>query len=198
MDPMGPCNTWKVERWSWKSLVFPWFSAKHITILVVTGILGGGIYVSRGWMRLNMRNGSKTPVGHPKNLVTGQLSRVLYTGYIYPYTLNLGVAPSQDASHHQDYEPFLVGNPYCINLHLPLASWEGGQPNIYPISKIGHNTLTKPFPKFVGHGSSNAIKIQGPFWQTNMAMEKLPKKSERKRTHTHTHTHTHTRSAPRT
>ena len=51
-----------------------------------------------------MRNGSKTPVGHPKNLVTGQLSRVLYTGYIYPYTL--GVAPSQDASHHQDYSIF--------------------------------------------------------------------------------------------
>ena len=25
---------------------------------------------------------------------------------------NLGVAPSQDASHHQDYEPVLIGNPY--------------------------------------------------------------------------------------
>ena len=39
----------------------------------------------------------------------------------------LGCPPSQDSSHHQDYEPFLVGNPN-LNLHLPLASWEGGQP----------------------------------------------------------------------
>ena len=28
-----------------------------------------------------------------------------------------GVAPSQDASHHQDYEIFLVGDPE-LNLHL--------------------------------------------------------------------------------
>ena len=28
----------------------------------------------------------------------------------HKYTL--GVAPSQDASDHQDYEPFLIGNPY--------------------------------------------------------------------------------------
>ncbi len=30
-----------------------------------------------------------------------------------------GQPPSQDSSHHQDYEPFLVGNPNQ-NLHLPL------------------------------------------------------------------------------
>ena len=29
----------------------------------------------------------------------------------------LELPPTQDASHHQDYEPFLVGNP-GINLHL--------------------------------------------------------------------------------
>ena len=40
--------------------------------------------------------------------------------------------PSQDASHHQDYEPFLVGNPNQ-NIHLPLESWEGGQPNYYNV-----------------------------------------------------------------
>ena len=32
--------------------------------------------------------------------------------------------PSQDASHHQDYEPFLVGNPN-LNLHFPLLLWGG-------------------------------------------------------------------------
>ena len=39
------------------------------------------------------------------------------------------VVPPPSNSHHQDYEPFLVGIP--INLHLPQESWEGGQPNIY-------------------------------------------------------------------
>ena len=39
---------------------------------------------------------------------------------------HVGLPPTQDASHHQDYEPFLVGNPE-LNLHLPLASWVGGR-----------------------------------------------------------------------
>ena len=46
---------------------------------------------------------------------------------------NLGCPPSQDSSHHQDsglFPIFLLGNPEK-NLHLPLASWEGRQPNIY-------------------------------------------------------------------
>ena len=34
-------------------------------------------------------------------------------------TFILGLPPTQDSSHHQDYEPFLVGNPE-LNLHLPL------------------------------------------------------------------------------
>ena len=37
--------------------------------------------------------------------------------WIYP--------PTQDSSHHQDYEPFLEGNPN-LNLHLRLESWVGG------------------------------------------------------------------------
>ena len=42
--------------------------------------------------------------------------------------LNLGCSPSQDASQHQDYEPFLVGNPNP-NLHFH-SHGEGGQPKI--------------------------------------------------------------------
>ena len=42
---------------------------------------------------------------------------------------NLGMAPSQDASDHQDCEPFWVGNP-DLNLYLPLESWEGATPKI--------------------------------------------------------------------
>ena len=34
------------------------------------------------------------------------------------------IPPSQDASHHQDDIPFLVGNPY-LNLHLPLLLGRG-------------------------------------------------------------------------
>ena len=33
----------------------------------------------------------------------------------------LGLPPTQDASHHQNYETFLVGNPN-LNLYLPLES----------------------------------------------------------------------------
>ena len=44
-------------------------------------------------------------------------------GYHYfwkhPYRNRLGVAPSQDSSHHQEYETFLVGDPE-LNLHFPL------------------------------------------------------------------------------
>ena len=41
----------------------------------------------------------------------------------------LDVAPSQDSSDHQDYEPFLVGNPN-LNLHIPLESCEGAISNV--------------------------------------------------------------------
>ena len=40
------------------------------------------------------------------------------------------VAPSQDASDHQDDITFLIGNPGIpIHLHLPLASCEGATSN---------------------------------------------------------------------
>ena len=42
---------------------------------------------------------------------------------------DLGLPPTQDSSHHQDYYIFRIGNPN-LNLHLPLASWVGGRPNI--------------------------------------------------------------------
>ena len=45
------------------------------------------------------------------------------------------VVPPPSNSHHQDYEPFLVGDPNQ-NLHLPQASWEGGQPKRYPTSFV--------------------------------------------------------------
>ena len=36
------------------------------------------------------------------------------------YTLDL--PPTQDASHHEDYEPFLLGN-LGRNLYLPTMAW---------------------------------------------------------------------------
>ncbi len=44
----------------------------------------------------------------------------------------LDLPPSQDASHHQDHETFLVGNPE-LNLYLPLLQGGGGEPNTYVI-----------------------------------------------------------------
>ena len=43
---------------------------------------------------------------------------------------SLGVAPSQDASDHQEYHIFRSGDPN-LNLHLPLESWEGATPNVF-------------------------------------------------------------------
>ena len=40
----------------------------------------------------------------------------------------LGMAPFEDASDHQDYEPFLVGNP-DFYLYLPLLRGKGPHPN---------------------------------------------------------------------
>ena len=47
--------------------------------------------------------------------------------YIYIYILG---CPPPSNSHHQNDITFLVGD-LNLNLHLPQASWEGGQPNIY-------------------------------------------------------------------
>ena len=47
----------------------------------------------------------------------------------YQSVYNLGCPQAQDASHHQDYYIFRIGDP-GLNLHLPLFLLEGGQPNI--------------------------------------------------------------------
>ncbi len=49
--------------------------------------------------------------------------------YMDPMGYSLGLPPTQDASHHQVDITFLVGNPN-LNLHLPLESWVGGQPEL--------------------------------------------------------------------
>ena len=59
--------------------------------------------------------------------ITGRGPTLLENDFWFAQThdYRLELPPTQDASHHQDYEPFLVGNPE-LNLHLPLASWVGG------------------------------------------------------------------------
>ena len=42
------------------------------------------------------------------------------------------VVPPPSNSHHQDYCIFRLGDPN-LNLHLPLASWEGATPKISKI-----------------------------------------------------------------
>ena len=46
--------------------------------------------------------------GHFGVLLFGEKSPIMWNVMRYP----LGCSPSQDSSHHQDYEPFLVGDPY--------------------------------------------------------------------------------------
>ena len=60
------------------------------------------------------------------------------------YTLELPTGP-QDSSHHQDYEPFLVGNPE-LNLPLMTVTGLGGRPKAYhnlhhKISHQPHHTI---------------------------------------------------------
>ena len=43
----------------------------------------------------------------------------------------LGCSPALDSSHHQDY--YIFGRDPNLNLPLPLASWEEGQPNLYDV-----------------------------------------------------------------
>ena len=56
--------------------------------------------------------------GHPDRL------QVWKPGRNGNHSDTLGCPPSQDSSHHQDYEPFLIGNPN-LNLHFHYY-WEGG------------------------------------------------------------------------
>ena len=44
----------------------------------------------------------------------------------------VGLSPLLSKSHHQDCYVFRLGDPN-LNLHLPLESWEGGQPKGYVI-----------------------------------------------------------------
>ena len=46
----------------------------------------------------------------------GETAKNLWNHHLANY--RLGCPHSQDSSHHQDYEPFLVGDPN-LNLHLP-------------------------------------------------------------------------------
>ena len=56
-------------------------------------------------------------------------------------TYILGLPPIQDASHHQDYEPFLVGNPN-LNLHLPLLLGGGQIQPIYFTWRMGPHLVS--------------------------------------------------------
>ena len=60
----------------------------------------------------------------------------LFIGYI------LGVAPSQDSSHHQDYEPFLVGDPYKPS--FPTVTGRGPHPRYATQSCEDYNKPWNP------------------------------------------------------
>ena len=56
--------------------------------------------------------------GFPPFLTTKKVIRVIFRqnsqlidGFAH-HTLGLGLPPTQYSSHHQDYDTFLVGNPY--------------------------------------------------------------------------------------
>ena len=67
-------------------------------------------------------------------LTTGRRGSQLLGGTLLRTKISLGCGPSQDASDHQDYEPFSVGNPE-LNLHLPLLLG-GGHTSRYLLSMV--------------------------------------------------------------
>ena len=52
-----------------------------------------------------------------------------YSWVVFLYIYTLDMAPSQDSSDHQDYEPFLVGDPY--KLSFATVTVRGAISNIY-------------------------------------------------------------------
>ena len=68
---------------------------------------------------------NSAPLGYPKaNLGIFELMMFPYPGppkvgrcMLVMWSILWNYPPTQDASQHQDYEPFLVGNPN-LNLHL--------------------------------------------------------------------------------
>ena len=62
---------------------------------------------------------SKTDVGHPDELMAETVEAGMQgvENHMFIIVYHLELPPTQDASHHHDYEPFLVWNPEQ-NLHL--------------------------------------------------------------------------------
>ena len=97
------------------------------------------------------------PMGKPFKRRQGISGYPLSISGVYPIDDEEISTPPPSNSHHQDYYIFsLVGDPNR-NLHLPQASWEGGQPNLYTTSSpclLGSHML--PIPPF--KGTKNNIK----------------------------------------
>ena len=82
------------------------------------------------------------------------------------------VVPPPSNSHHQDYYIFRLGDPN-LNLHLPQASWEGGQPKLWATSfwknsrhnKISTRTwLDERFTPWLGMGKFRVFQRERS-WQ---------------------------------
>ena len=58
---------------------------------------------------------------HEGWLVTSPRTNPLHGGISLANVYVLGCPPSQDSSHHQDYEPFLVGDSYEPSFPLLLG-----------------------------------------------------------------------------
>ena len=104
-------------------------AARHIHILdqLHTQVFGG----RWGGADVGLRDYHDFHLGEGYKSNTGGL-------FIYIY-INLGVAPSQYSSDHQDYYIFRLGDPN-LNIHFPLY-WEGATPNIYPLFSIYKDLL---------------------------------------------------------
>ena len=72
-----------------------------------------------------------------------------------PKIHTLGCPPSQDSSHHQDYEPFLVGDPN-LNLHLPQLLGGGTTQSIRILAAAGK--FTKKDSLF-GNGRHDSLSL---------------------------------------
>ena len=86
------------------------------------------------------------------------------------YTLGMALPSNSD---HQDYEPFLVGNPN-LNLYVPLESSEGATPKLYAFENLlngytENHAFQKesPFPRVdvqVNHVNLHGCTQNAVFW----------------------------------
>ena len=121
LDPGPPCSTYR-----------------YVRLPECTFFVGNCVFLpSRSFfqrVKAPEKDGRATPKGKdrlPTIIFQGRAVKLPGSRSCYFWrvllTNKLGCPPAQGSSHHQNH--YIFRRWFPINLHVPLASWERGQPN---------------------------------------------------------------------